>query len=227
MLTCKRWQKALTTSLVFHIFLLAAAGFLAAHISAAPPVIEQIIELDLAPGLPSASPASGAPEPMSPPVSTPQSTPLPPAVNESIAVPAVTSDDTMSMTTEISPAAGTVGSSSSSSAPATGGNTVGNAGSGSSQRGGIAPPRILSKIEPEYPGSARQAGLEGTVILRVQILENGRPGFIAVFRSSGHEALDHAAVTAVQEWRFAPAKDLDSGRTVMCYTTLPVAFRLH
>lgn len=223
MLTCKRWQKALTTSLVFHIFLLSAAGFLAAHISAAPPVIEQIIELDLAPGLPSASPASGAPEPMAPPVSTPQSTPLPPAVTESIAVPAVTSDDMLSMTTEITPAAGAVGSSSSSSIPATGGNT----GNGSSQRGGIAPPRILSKTEPEYPGSARQAGLEGTVILRVQILENGRPGFIAVFRSSGHEALDHAAVTAVQEWRFAPAKDLDSVRTVMCYTTLPVAFRLH
>ncbi|HEY3425128.1 MAG TPA: hypothetical protein VGL27_10050 [Negativicutes bacterium] len=33
-------------------------------------------------------------------------------------------------------------------------------------------------------------------------------------------------MTAVQKWRFVPAKDRTSGRTVACTTTLPVSFRL-
>lgn len=102
------------------------------------------------------------------------------------------------------------------------------AGSGGNNSGGrqIAPPRILSKVEPVYPEGARSAGLEGTVQVKIQILANGAPGDITVNRSSGHDSLDEAAIAAVRQWRFIPAKNQDSGINIMCYTTMPVVFRL-
>ena len=62
--------------------------------------------------------------------------------------------------------------------------------------------------------------------MRIEILANGRSGSIAVFRSSGHEILDDAAITTVEKWRFVPAKDRNSGQAIACYTTIPISFRL-
>lgn len=91
----------------------------------------------------------------------------------------------------------------------------------------IAPPRILSKVEPVYPEEARRDGIRGSVGVRIEVLENGRPGEIEVQRSSGHDSLDEAALQAVRKWRFVPAQEEDSGRTILCFTTLTVVFRLN
>lgn len=90
----------------------------------------------------------------------------------------------------------------------------------------LQPPRILKKVDPRYPEQARQQGSEGTVQLRIEILENGRPGDIEIAASSGDDRLDAAAVDAVEHWRFVPARDINTGAAVRCFTTLPVAFRL-
>ena len=63
-------------------------------------------------------------------------------------------------------------------------------------------------------------------MLKIQILENGRSGYINVYRSSGSDLLDDAAAAAVRQWRFTPAKDRDSGQAVVCDTTIPVVFCL-
>ncbi len=58
---------------------------------------------------------------------------------------------------------------------------------------------------PEYPKLAREKGWEGTVVLKVLVSEEGNPADIAVEKSTGHEALDQAALEAVSSWKFHPA----------------------
>lgn len=222
-MTSQRWPRAFIVSFTFHIVVLCTLGFFSTSLFATPPVIEQIIELDLAHGQPAASPATAVTAAIPAPQSTP---PLAETITEPTPVTSAVTDDTLSIDTAEVSSAAAIGNAGPASAASAEGGITSNGFSGSSERGNIAPPRILSKTEPDYPGAARQAGLEGTVILKVQIFENGRPGDIDIYRSSGHAALDNAAVTAVRKWRFTPAKDLDSGRAVPCITTLPVAFRL-
>lgn len=116
------------------------------------------------------------------------------------------------------------GSGSSAGSGTSSGSGTGPSKSGSS--GGISSPGILARVDPVYPERARQNGQEGTVVLKIQILENGRPGYVSVYNSSGSELLDDAAVEAVRQWRFIPARERESGRAIVCYTTMPVVFRL-
>lgn len=224
MLISQRWPKAFIISSAFHLVLICALGFASTSLFSTPPVIEQIIELDLAQGQSAASaPAAAAPL-SSATAPTPLPTPSPMTVTEAAPVPAVPSDDAL-LAAEMPTAASSASDTFSAAVSATGNGTAAN-GISSSERTGVTPPRILSKAEPEYPAAARQDGQQGTVILKVQILENGRPGFIDIYSTSGYAALDNAAVAAVRKWRFTPAKDSASGRAIPCTTTLPVSFRL-
>lgn len=65
--------------------------------------------------------------------------------------------------------------------------------------------RLLSSPAPAYPESARAAGAEGVVRLRVEVLEDGAVGEVEIVGSSGSTVLDDAAVAAVRSWRFEPA----------------------
>jgi protein TonB len=91
-------------------------------------------------------------------------------------------------------------------------------------RGPSRPPRVLNWTDPPYPEQARQQGIEGTAVLRLTIAANGMPRNIAVARSSGHTALDQAAVAHVQRARFSPA--LEHGEAVAMTITFRVKFRL-
>lgn len=220
----QRWRKAVVTSLLFHVLALTVVGYSAVRLFSAPQVVEQFIELDLASTVPVTDPANNILESPSVPVAAPETSQAAPVMEHLNPTPVVTSADPVSQPishVEV-PDVGNV-SGSISAIPG----SSGAVGKGNAERSGIIPPRILSKVEPEYSSAARQAEMQGTVILKVQILENGRPGTISVVRSSGHELLDNAATTAVQRWRFVPAKDPESGRATICYSTLPVSFRLH
>lgn len=91
----------------------------------------------------------------------------------------------------------------------------------------ILPPRILRRVEPSYPEQARMEGWEGTVLIRVEVLSNGLPGSITVRKSSGHPLLDDAAIKAMENWLFAPAEDTATGMPEVCYTNVPLTFRLN
>ena len=67
-------------------------------------------------------------------------------------------------------------------------------------------PRYDRNPKPPYPMIARKRRYEGVVVLRVEILSNGRVGEVRVKRSSGHRILDRSALKTVKEWRFIPAK---------------------
>ena len=77
---------------------------------------------------------------------------------------------------------------------------------------------------PEYPLVARQAGWEGTVVVQVEVLPDGTAGGVTVYQSSGHPALDQAAVKAVKTWRFVPA--MDGNFPVRSLVRIPVKFDL-
>lgn len=62
-------------------------------------------------------------------------------------------------------------------------------------------------------------------MLRVRVLENGRVGEVAVDQSAGFRDLDFAAVEAVKQWLFEPARR--GKEAVPVWVLLPVKFELH
>lgn len=63
----------------------------------------------------------------------------------------------------------------------------------------------LDNPKPAYPTMARKRGMEGRVVLRVQVRPDGTVKAVEVEQSAGFALLDRAARTAVLRWRFAPA----------------------
>jgi len=71
----------------------------------------------------------------------------------------------------------------------------------------------------EYPDMARQAGVEGRVILHVFISEVGEPAQIAIAQSSGLNSMDRAAEEAVRSTQWTPARR-DDGVAVAVWTSV-------
>jgi TonB family protein len=69
--------------------------------------------------------------------------------------------------------------------------------------GCINPPLKVKDVRPIYPVAAREAGVNGVVMLQGVIDVEGRMKDLRVV-SSPHPALDQAAVDAVSQWEFAP-----------------------
>lgn len=74
-----------------------------------------------------------------------------------------------------------------------------------------------------YPELARQYGIEGKVVLRVLIAADGSVARTNILQSA-NVMLESAAIKAVQNVRFTPARQ--NGQAVACYVTIPVNFRL-
>ena len=92
----------------------------------------------------------------------------------------------------------------------------------------IEPPHFnvayLNNPRPGYPPIARKLGLEGLVLLRVDVNAKGAPEKIVVAQSSGASLLDEAAIKAVQGWTFVPAR---RGDTAIAHPVeVPIRFQL-
>jgi len=61
---------------------------------------------------------------------------------------------------------------------------------------------IVHRVEPIYPPLAKQARIQGEVVLRAIISKDGRIDGLQVI--NGHPLLAGAAVNAVSQWRFRP-----------------------
>jgi len=68
--------------------------------------------------------------------------------------------------------------------------------------GDVKPPKLIRRIEPDYPEIARQARVEGVVILEATTDVFGRVTGVRVLRSL--PLLDAAAVDAVRQWIYEP-----------------------
>jgi len=87
-----------------------------------------------------------------------------------------------------------------------------------------ARPRGGYQLRPSYPSAARRQGIQGTTVLAVHVLIDGRVGEVIVQESAGHSDLDQAAAGAVRQWRFEPARRGDE--PVAMWVLLPIEFRL-
>jgi periplasmic protein TonB len=70
---------------------------------------------------------------------------------------------------------------------------------------GIAPPRLLHEVKAQYTEDARRRGIAGDVVLEVVVRRDGSVGDAHVLQGLGY-GLDERAISAVRQWRFAPAQ---------------------
>jgi TonB family protein len=86
------------------------------------------------------------------------------------------------------------------------------------------PPAIIKTVRPKYPEEAREAKIEGDVVLLVYIDENGDVRNAVVQYSPGFAALDEAAKVAALECKFKPATR--QGKRVGVWYSVVMQFRL-
>ena len=84
--------------------------------------------------------------------------------------------------------------------------------------------KIITKVQPVYPESARSAGISGTVVLHAVIGMDGKPLSLRVMNSQIDPDLAHSAVEAVSQWRYTPT--LLNGEPIEVDTTITVNYSL-
>jgi TonB family protein len=100
----------------------------------------------------------------------------------------------------------------------------GTPGIGSVHRGGgVTPPQLLYKVEPEFSEEARKAKHQGMVLLSIEVDASGNVRNVRVLQSLGL-GLDEKAMEAVSRWRFRPG--LFDGKPVATEATVQVNFQL-
>jgi protein TonB len=78
----------------------------------------------------------------------------------------------------------------------------------------------IVKVQPVYPPLAKQARIQGVVILEAIIGKDGAVSEVKVI--SGHPLLQQAAIDAVSQWKYKPT--LLNGEPVEVVTTVTVNF---
>jgi TonB family protein len=88
--------------------------------------------------------------------------------------------------------------------------------------GNVQAARLIHRVDPEYPESAKQAHIGGTVVLHAIIGKDGTTHNLEYV--SGPSELTKAAMDAVQQWRYSPT--LLNGQPVDFNTEISVVFTL-
>jgi len=88
--------------------------------------------------------------------------------------------------------------------------------------GDIKPPRLIKAVEPVYPEIARQAQVEGVVIVEARTDEKGNVEDARILRSI--PLLEQAAIDAVKQWKYEPA--IINGKPQKVVFTVTVRFML-
>src|ERR1700756_3687105 len=84
------------------------------------------------------------------------------------------------------------------------------------------PTLLVRKVAPVYPPLARQARIQGTVVLGIVIDKDGEVRDVQLV--SGHPMLTPAAIEAVKQWRYKPYVSDD--KPVEVETVVRVGFRM-
>ncbi|MBV8477479.1 MAG: energy transducer TonB [Acidobacteria bacterium] len=87
---------------------------------------------------------------------------------------------------------------------------------------GVSQGLLLKKVQPAYPPLARQARIQGQVLLQAEISKDGTIQNLRLI--SGHPMLAPAAIEAVKQWRYKPY--YLNGEPVEVETQITVIFSL-
>lgn len=82
----------------------------------------------------------------------------------------------------------------------------------------------LKNPPPAYPKRLLHRGIEGSVLVRAQVRDDGSCSQVQLKESSGFRPFDDAALAAVRDWRFVPARQ--GGETVVAWVDVPIEFRI-
>ncbi|HYE37405.1 energy transducer TonB [Methylocaldum sp.] len=92
----------------------------------------------------------------------------------------------------------------------------------------VIPPRFnanyLRNPPPAYPVLSRRQREQGKVVLRVLVSAGGGAERVDIRTSSGFDRLDAAALEAVKQWKFVPARQGD--QPVPAWVLVPISFSL-
>ncbi|MDP3608816.1 MAG: TonB family protein [Methylophilus sp.] len=93
----------------------------------------------------------------------------------------------------------------------------------------IEPPQFgvayLNNPQPVYPPISRRIGEEGRVLMKVLVAKNGAAKSVEIEQTSGSERLDNAAINAVKNWRFLPARK--NNQSLDAFVLVPIKFSLN
>jgi TonB family protein len=67
---------------------------------------------------------------------------------------------------------------------------------------------------PAYPYMARRMGIQGRVVLSIEVKTDGRAGSVSVMNSSGNSLLDESALEAARRWIFFEEGEMKLGAPV-------------
>ncbi|HLX83041.1 MAG TPA: energy transducer TonB [Terriglobales bacterium] len=87
---------------------------------------------------------------------------------------------------------------------------------------GVSTGLLIKKVQPNYPPLAKQARIQGSVVLQAEISKDGTIQNLQLI--SGHPMLAPAAIEAVKQWRYKPY--LLNGEPVAVDTQVVVNFSL-
>ena len=85
-------------------------------------------------------------------------------------------------------------------------------------------PELVKMHSPEYPDLARNAGVEGRLLLHIAIGDGGQVETAYVVESGVTTGMEKAAIAAVMQFEFEPAMQRDVA--VKSQMAVPVCFRL-
>ncbi len=90
--------------------------------------------------------------------------------------------------------------------------------------GTVEAAKLVNKVQPMYPESAKSAGVQGTVVLHAVIGMDGKPLSLRVMNGQIDPELARSAVEAVSQWRYTPT--LLNGDPIEVETTITVNYSL-
>jgi len=90
--------------------------------------------------------------------------------------------------------------------------------------GAVERAKLLTYVAPEYPSSAEQEGVEGTVLIEAMIDPEGVPGDIRTLNTLIDPRLAGAATDAFRQWRYKPV--LLNGKPVEAAVAATIVFQL-
>jgi TonB family protein len=87
---------------------------------------------------------------------------------------------------------------------------------------GVSTGLLITRVQPQYPDDAREAHIQGAVVLKALIDANGNVEDLTLV--SGHPLLAPAALEAVKQWKYRPYSL--NGQPVKVETQITVNFQL-
>jgi TonB family protein len=84
--------------------------------------------------------------------------------------------------------------------------------------------KMIKMAPPIYPDSAKKAGIEGAVYIRVSLDSKGKVRDARIAKSSGSEMLDKAALDAAHQCEWKPA--VRSGRPIAIWVSYKIIFQM-